>query len=196
MTDTVIVLRGKLHWARLMGAPRPHTGNPKYDKGPYWSTDLTPDEKSLELMKKFGITDKLRDPEEIRRKAKKQGKESKEDRKEDFISLKVLQKKKDGSNNNPPKIIDIHGNKWPEGKLLGNETIADLKVKIVDYGSASEKGVYLQATRVLDHVPYESDEFETLSEDDEYFAKATEAKTAGEDEAPVGDDELDDDVPF
>lgn len=195
LADTVIVLRGKLHWAKVLGDPRPHTGNPKYDKGPYWSLDLTPDAASLETIKKFGIEGKLKDPEDIRRKAKKAGKESKEDRTEDFLSFRHLAKNKEGKPNKPLKIVDVTGQAWPSDTLLGNETIADLKIKIVDYGSASEKGTYVQAIRVLEHVPYEeSAGFEPLSEDDEFFAAAKPA--VDDDAAPAFDVDNDDDVPF
>lgn len=199
MPDTVIVLRGKLHWAKVLGDPRPHTGNPKYDKGPYWSTDLTPDAASLETIKKYGLTEKLKDPEDIRRKAKKNGKESKEDRTEDFMSFRHLARNKEGKPNKPITIKDIHGQAWPSDVLLGNETVADIKVKVVDYGSASEKGAYIQAIRVLEHVPYEgANDFEPLSEDDEFFASAVkrEEPVAQDSPAPAFDVDNDDDVPF
>jgi hypothetical protein len=199
MADTVIVLRGKLHWAKVLGDPRPHTGNPKYDKGPYWSVDLTPNEESLETIKKFGLTEKLKDPEDIRRKAKKNGKESKEDRKEDFMSFRHLAKNKNGEPNKPLKIVDVTGQAWPGDVLLGNETVADVKVKVVDYGSASEKGTYIQAIRVLEHVPYESSDFEPLSEDDEFFAKpvAQDNPAAPSDEEFFDESEdTQDEVPF
>ena len=196
LPDTVIVLRGKLHWAKVLGKPRPHTGNPKYDKGPYWSVDLTPNAESLETIKKYGLMNKLKDPEDIRRKAKKLGKESKEDRTEDFMSFRHLAKNKDGEDNKPIKIVDVTGQAWSEDKLLGNETMADVKVKVVDYGSDSEKGTYIQAIRVLDLVPYEGgSDFEPLSEDDEFFAKRAEP-VKQDNPAPAFDVDEDDEVPF
>ena len=187
--DAVIVIRGKLHWAKVMGKARPHTGLPKYDKGPYWSVDVTPNAEGRALLKKYGCEEKLKEPK----------KGPKEDRTESFIALRVLENRTDGEKNKPPRIKDARGNPWPEDKLLGNETVADVKVKIVDYGKASEKGVYLQAIRILDHVPYDDEDFEPLDEDDEFFAAAepgdeeeVTAELIDEDE----DDDLDDDVPF
>jgi hypothetical protein len=195
MADTVIVLRGKLHWAKVLGKPRPHTGNPKYDKGPYWSMDLTPDAASLETVKKYGFANKLKDPEEIRRKAAKAGKATKEDRTEDFLSFRHLAKSKDGEDNKPLRIVDVTGQPWPDNVLLGNETVADVKVKVVDYGSASDKGTYVQAIRVLDLVPYEGGtEFEALSEDDEFFGAKPVAQGASP--APSVGVEDEDEVPF
>lgn len=191
MSDTVIVIRGTLDWAKITGKARPYTGNPKYDKGPYWSLDITPDAKSRALIKANGISEKLRDP-----------KGEKDTRKESFISLKhLLKNQKTGEENAPPKVVDIQGNPW-SGGLIGNGSVADVKVKIKDYGSGSEKGVYLQAVRILSHVPYESNDFDPVDEDDEFFAegrKAADKAVAPKDEFETSDtksDDLDDDVPF
>lgn len=184
--DKVVVVRGKLHWAKVLGAARPYKGNPKYDKGPSWSVDVTPNAESRELIEQMDFDEKLKTPNK---------KNEKETRKETFLSLKVLENRADGEKNRPPRVVDARGNEWPNDKLLGNETVADVKVKVVDYGSGSEKGVYLQAIRVLEHVPYESEDFAPLSEDDEFFAAT--AEDEGEDECLTADDEdLDDDVPF
>lgn len=192
MSDTVIVIRGTLDWAKITGKARPYTGNPKYDKGPYWSLDITPDAKSRALIKANGISEKLRDP-----------KGEKDTRKESFISLKhLLKNQKTGEENAPPKVVDIQGNPW-SGGLIGNGSVADVKVKIKDYGSGSEKGVYLQAVRILSHVPYESNDFDPVDEDDEFFAEgrkvADKAVAPKDDEFETSDtksDDLDDDVPF
>lgn len=183
--DVFLVIRGSLDWAKLTGTARPHTGLPKYDKGPYWSTDVTPDAKSRALLKANGLDEKLR-------KAK-----GNDTRKETFISLRVLENRADGSKNDPPKITTVDDKPWTGG-LLGNGTIADVKVKVKDYGSGSEKGVYLQAVRILKHVPYEREEFEALSEDDEFFAAGeTETAATGDETASTAaDPDLDDDVPF
>lgn len=188
-----IVLRGKLDWAKVLGNARKHTGNPKYDKGPYWSVDLTPDAKTHTLMKQFGITKKLKEPSG-----------EKDERTETFLSLKVLENKADGGKNQPPKIVDAANKPWPENKLLGNGTIGDVKVRVVDYGSGSEMGVYLQAIRVLEHVAYEIDEFEPLDEDDQYFAEGSDEEDAVEtvsvghsqDSEAGTPEDLDDDVPY
>ncbi len=187
MSDKILVLRGTLDWAKVLGKARPYTGNPKFDKGPYWSVDITPDRKSRELMKAFGITKKLREP-----------KGEKDTRTETYLSLKVLENRADGNKNSPPKVKDVKGEDWSETKLIGNGTVADIKVKVVDYGSAAEKGVYLQAIRILDHVSYETEDFEPLSEDDEFFgAAANDSKPEPAGEAAFDQDQdLDDDVPF
>lgn len=182
--DNVIVLRGELYYAKVLGKARPHTGNPKYDKGPYWSVDIIPDAASRSLMKTFGITEKLRDPP--------QG--DKAERTQDFLSLRVLENRPDGETNRPPKVVDAQGRDWNENTLLGNGSVADVKVKIVDYGKGVQKGVYLQAIRVLKHIPYESTAFEPLDEDDEYFAQPSDAEVASSD-LNIDDGEELEDVP-
>ena len=180
--DKVIVLRGTLYWCKLLGPARPHTGNPKYDKGPYWSIDLTPNEESRALLKKFGIEGKLCEPNVDN---------PKEHRRETYLSLKVLENKSNGGKNKPPKIVDVRGQDWPQDAEIGNGTVGDVKVRVVDYGKGVQKGVYLQAVRVLDHVTFEREAFEPLSSDDEYFAEAEKAN-----DSDAIDEDLDDDVPF
>jgi hypothetical protein len=182
MSEKVIVIRGKVHWAKVTGAARPYTGNPKYDKGPYWSIDITPDAKSREKIEAAGIADKLRTP-----------KGEKETRKETYLSLKQLETKKDGGKNKSPKISDIKGQEW-DGSDIGNESICDIKVKVKDYGTTV--GAYLQEIRVLQHVEYNgAGGFEPLSEDDEFFAASGKAEPDTKGEAGNPDD-LDDDIPF
>lgn len=197
MNGEFLVLRGVLNYAKLTGKPRPHTGLPKYDKGPYWSLDLTPNLKSLKLLEQHGLTKggnkgtgKMRTPDLSKDKARV-GAERENVRAEDaYISLKILEKNKDGELNDPPKVRDIQGNVWDKGNI-GNGSIADVKVKVVDY-SGAEKGVYLQNVRILDHVPYEVDDFEPLSEEDEYFA----SPEVSDIPSKAFETDLDDDVPF
>lgn len=187
--EQMIVVRGELYWAKIVGDAKPHTGLPKYDKGPKWSVDVTPNEASRKIIKAAGIADKLKTP-----------KGDKETRKESFLTLSVLENRADGKKNKPPKISSIDGRPWDDSEI-GNGTIADLKIKVVDYGDT--QGAYLQEVRVLKHEPYERDDegFEPLSEDDEFFGASMEtsddevkkADTKGE--APEAD-ELDDDIPF
>lgn len=188
--ETYLVLRGKLHWAKIVGDAQPHTGNPKYDKGPSWSVDLTPDAKSRALLEEHGLMKKLREP----------GNGPKEGRTESFITLRHLLNRPDGTQNRPLTIKDVRGEAW-DGSKIGNESVADVKVKAVDYGSGSEMGLYIQAVRILDHIPYERNDFEPLSEDDEFFGASEDEVGAGEDgptaapESPPFDPDNLDDIP-
>lgn len=182
--ETIIVVRGRLDWAKLTGSARPYTGNPKYDKGPFWSVDITPDTASRAKIKSAGIEGKLRT-----------AKSEKDNRTESFLTLKVLENNAKGEKNKPPVIQTIQGQPWGDA-LLGNGTIADILVKVVDYGAGSDKGAYLQKVRILEHVPYGGVDFEPISEEDEFFAtpgKPAKEDTKGEAGNP---DDLDDDIPF
>ncbi len=183
--DAIIVLRGTVDWAKVTGKARPYTGNPKYDKGPYWSVDLTPDTKSRALLKSVGALEKLREPKEN------------DTRKDSFISLKVLENRADGTKNDPPNIKDVRGQSW-NGSMIGNGSVCDIKVKVKDYGSGSEKGMYFQAMRVLEHIPYESNDFAPLSEDDEYWQAGTsETEADGSNSGKADVEDIDDsDIPF
>lgn len=197
MTDKpkTIVIRGVLDYAKVLGKPRKHTGLKKYDKGPYWSVDVTPDDRSMELLDTFDLTDKLRpkkkkDAEKIAADKNRVGQGK-------FLSFRHLLNRADGGENEPLRIVDARGNRWGSD-LIGNGTVADVKARVVDYGEGSEKGLYIQAIRVLDHVPYESEDFEPLPEDDEYAPQNALPEHEG---GPDGDqfedkDDLDDDVPF
>lgn len=190
--DKIIVIRGVLNYAKVLGAPRKHTGLPQYDKGPFWSVDVTPDARSMKIIEENDLEDKLRP------KKKKDAEKIAADRNRvgtgKFLSFKHLLKRTDGSENQPLRVVDARGNKW-NGELIGNGTVADVKVKVVDYGPGSEMGTYIQALRILDLVPYEgAGDFEALSEDDEFFARATDEETENTAD-DFGDEDEDDDVP-
>jgi hypothetical protein len=187
MADKIIVIRGELNWAKVTGDAVPYTGNPKYDKGPYWAVDVTPDAASRKLMAQNGIDGKLREPKEN------------DFRKESFISLRHLLKRPDGTINKPITIKAGDGRPW-DGSKIGNGSMGDVMVKVKDYGSGSDKGTYIQAIRVLRHVPYEGADFAPLSEDDEFFGaggpedpSAPEPNSTGHSQSI---DDLDDDAPF
>ncbi len=193
-----LVLRGVLNYPKIVGGARKHTGLPKYDKGPFWSLELSPDAESLAKLADAGIDIK---PAEKGKKLKiPKASDTNRHGNDPFLTLKVLENKLEGGKptgekNDPPKIIDAKGQAW-SGKLIGNGSVADVKVKVVQY-DGSEEGIYLQAVRILDLVPYESNDFDALPEDDEYFAAAeAQSEPNRESEAPANDDDLDDDVPF
>lgn len=188
-----ITIRGVLNHAKVLGPAKPHTGLPKYDKGPNWSLDISPDAKSLQLMKAHGIDTKLKDPSP---------KDKNRFGSDKYLSLKMLLNRADGTKNDPPVVLDLQGKTWDNGNI-GNGSVGDVKIKVVDYGRASDKGTYFQALRVLKHVPYEVEAFEPLSEDDEFFGAADEVTVEDhkgnvydpDAPTPVFDTDLDD-VPF
>lgn len=181
------VIRGTLHWAKLIGAPRLNT----YSGENEWSVDVTPDAKGRAIISDAGLDGKLKTP-----------KKGKDDRKETFLSFRQREYRtgKNGERvkNEPVAISTAQGTSWPEGKLIGNGTIADVKFTHKDNGPGKHPGVYINAVRILKLVPYERDDFEPLSEEDEYFAANEQESPTEYDEADLADSSYDpdDDVPF
>lgn len=192
MTKSVeFTLRGKVDWCKLLGAARPYTGDPRYDKGPSWSIELNPDEASRKILAKHGLEEKLK----FDKKTKKDGSPTKNPRSYDVVRLTILEKKADGSKNKAPEIIDSSGRAWDNETDLGNGTVVDILCRYVDYGQT--KGLYYKKMRVLKLVPYEGgSDFEPLSEDDEFFGADLEEAGSGSKGSPAPNDDLDDDVPF
>lgn len=190
-SDTILVIRGTLDWAKIVGKARKYTGNPKFDKGPEWTMDMTPNAEGKKALLALGLKKKFREPGE------------KDSRTEDYISFRVTENKANGEKNQPPKITNVRGEPWGSD-LIGNGSVADVKIRVVDYGEGSQKGMYLQAVRVLDLVSYNIEAFPPLAEDDEYFLpeEESEAGTDGsfEDDFNIEKterniDDLDDEIP-
>jgi hypothetical protein len=187
-TSTNHVIRGRLDWAKVIGAPRMNT----YSGEKEWSVDVTPDKKGRLELKRIGAEDRLKTPKE------------KDSRTESFIAFRQRELRPEGADgkrekNDPIKIIDSQGRPWGNS-LIGNGTIADIKFTKKDYGPGKKAGFYIQAIRVLDLVEFESQDFAPLDEDDAYFASAEDdvaesPDTKAVDKSPSLDD-LEDDIPF
>lgn len=186
--SNVFTIRGRLDWAKVIGEPRLN----RFTEEREWSVDVTPNAAGLKTLKQIGITDKLKDPKEG------------DPRKDQFITFRVKEFREDRKTgerkaNRPIRIITAAGTEW-DGSLLGNGTIADIKFKVSDKVAGRPRGAYIQAIRVLDHVSFEQEDFEPLSEDDEYFASAAKPATAKAKESGAFDTEDDDfeedEIPF
>lgn len=185
-------IRGTIDWCKLFGAARPYTGDPKFDKGPSWSIEINPDEKSRKLIDMYGLNDKLKKD----KPKKKDGTPTKNPRSYDFIRLNILETRQDGEKNKPPVVKDSYGNPWNREIELGNGTVADILVRFVDYGTT--QGLYYKEMMVLKLVPFESsgETLKPLSEDDEFFAAGAEIATLPDGLEPTIEEDLNDDVPY
>lgn len=187
------VIRGKLQYAKLLGEPRLN-----YNRdGKEWTTDLELiNQATIKEIKSLGIGDRIKQREDRYDGAP-------------YLTLKQKELRADGTPNKPVRVVEADGKTpWDENKLLGNDTVADVKVAIIDYGPGKKAGVYIRGVRVLDLVEYSPKLFDDLDEDDEYFAgegsyeekePEVKAKSRGkakeQDKAPWKD-ELDDDIEF
>lgn len=172
MADRATVfVKGFVSWAKVL--PKQLCKN--YDgTGKEWSLDFTPDDTSF--LKDFKLTDRLKD---------------KGDDRKAFLHFRKPEFNADGKPNEPYRIYDADGEAWSPTTFLGNGTRVDVKVSIVDNGKGKKSGLYAQAIRVRDHVPYHTDEFAGMDGEDVGVQKSNMSSNAGKEF-----EELEDDVPF
>lgn len=179
---TTVTLRGKASFAKILGAPVLN-----YSKdGKEWKMDLVITKDTVKEVKGYGIGDRVK---------------SKDDYLDGrpFLSFKQAELRKDGTPNDPIKVVDINGKPWDHTKLIGNESDVDVKFRVVDYGVGKKNGVYIAAVRILNLVPYERQEFAPVTEDDDFAGNLAQAEDLVQADAEFQKDfgleaELDDDI--
>ena len=166
-------ITGTVHWAKVLGDPVPN-----YTRdGREWTLDLTPDDDGYALIKKLGISSKIK---------------NKGDERENFIQFKQREFRADGTRNKPLPVYDARNQLWDPETKIGNKSTVEVKFNVVDYGKGKPQGVYPQAVRVLELVPYVRQEFAPLPEDSKYYQNF--AEDAGDyegEDAPIEGDPLD-----
>ena len=185
---TTLVFRGKLQYAKVLGEPVLN-----YNKdGQEWKFDFIPNDPdgAAKELKAVGVADRLRSLEDSDGNPRYDGQK--------YMTFKQNAERKDGTPNYPIRVVDALNEPWPEDKMLGNDTVADVKFVVIDNGKGKFNGVYPRSIRVLDHVEYKNEEFEPLDENDEYVQKALEAKAQKQKDMKAlsgRDDFVDDDFP-
>lgn len=179
----VITLRGKTNYAKILGEPMDN-----FDKnGKEWKLDfILEDRKDLARLKALNVSDRVK-------------------QKEDYLDgaphMTLRQKTEQVEENgrkvwkNRLKIVDVTGQPWDETKLVGNGSVADIKLRIADYGRGMKAGIYIVGIRILELVPYNSSVMDELDESDPYFQKANQERQAVFLREEVEDDFIDDE-PF
>lgn len=134
----------KIGWAKIIGAPRPKF-NPK--EGNEWSVDMFFTKDQIKELKSEGYT-----AEAFLKKAKDTG--------ETFVKYSRDEVKKDGTPNNPLKVVGPDGKTpWPQDKLLGNGTVVNINYKLTDpykVGKEVRTKLVVFEVQIVEHVPYES----------------------------------------
>lgn len=153
-----VYLQGYLYWVKILDAPRPNYDGDARE----WTFEFEPNEDSVALLQEHGVDDRLRD-----RKNKKGYEE-----REPFIILRRGEFKADGERNEKIRVVDAANNAWNTSEKIGNRTLADVKVQIVDWGARKKKGIYPLAIRILELVPCVLNEFAPLPEDDPHYIAA------------------------
>ena len=170
----IYYVRGKAYFAKVLGRP---VDNFNKD-GKEWTIEIEPDDKGEKLLKELGLSSRITKGEKRNR-----------------ILFRQREKRPDGETNRPITVVDANNKPWDESKLIGNESVVDLKFKFTDYGKGKPAGVYPQALRVLEHVEYKRQEFAPLNEDDQYWKEGSEeAPTFEKDFGLEENDDLDDEV--
>lgn len=137
---------------------------------------------------------------------------NKMDDQEDFIVFRLPEKKKDGTINDPIKVVNAATMKewdWDDDGLIANGSKGALKFNIWK-GGAGKASIFPVSLLVTEHVLYEREESENDYEDpDDWSAYAkpeaskpkpdakSKSKSKGKtDKEVVEEDILDDDIPF
>ena len=129
------VLNGKAYWASVV------TPNTTFDEDGVYSIDLAVDEEN----KKSAVAEGL----SIKNKGDDRG---------DFVTIKRKAKRKDGSLNRAPDIMD--NMKRPlQNTLIGNGSTVNVLFKTYEWNhkptNRSGKSADLQAVQVVNLIPYE-----------------------------------------
>lgn len=161
-------MRGEAHWAKILGSP---VDNYERD-GKEWTIEIKPDAEGMELLEELEVEDRVNKGEN-----------------KDRILFRQRAKRPDGEDNRPLTVVGPDNKPWDQSKLIGNGTIVDIKFKYVDNGRGKKSSLYPQGVRILEHVPYERQEFAPLNEDDQFFR---EPQAAVEDREFRRDFDLDD----
>lgn len=175
LSKSIEYIRGTTSFCKVLGNPVLN----KFTGEKEWSTDILIDQETEKQCARLGIKNKIKNKEGY---ADGQS----------FLTFRHPEKRKNGDLNEPIKVYDAAGNKWPQNRLIGNGSVVDVKFVLNDSVNGMPKGTYIRALRVLEHVPYERLEFKPLNEDDEYFAQANEAEEV---QTFDSDDDLDDELP-
>ncbi len=178
---STVFLTGKLYWAKILGEPALNYNKDARE----WGFELELNEDGIAALKKHKLTDR------IKGRGYSVGQNGQFAEREPFIRLKKSEFNKDGNPNPPIRIYDKDDNDWEQNRLVGNESVADVKLDIRDYGPGKKAGMYPVAIRVTNHVPYQSSDFGAMDKDDTEDASV---ESFNKDFGLA--DELDDEIPM
>lgn len=148
MEDVNTVLEGRIYWAKIFGDPVFN----EFANERQWTFDLEITPKTAEWLKKVGFEDKQAKTKDGTVKLTPDG--------QPFIRFRSPEFTKEGEKRKPYRVVDFNNQLWDDEKKLGNGSIVQVRVVGREYvrGKTSTKGLYAQAIRVVNHVPYTSGE--------------------------------------
>ena len=138
------VRNAKVKWASVL---QPNT---KYT--PRWEICIYPTVEDINALEEAGLELKVDKETE-----------------EKFYRVTKNVTKRNGEQNLPPRVVDIHKNPFTE--LIGNGSICNVILSVVEvsvFGENKMKG-YLDAVQVVKHVPYVGrEDFDDVEDDEEF----------------------------
>lgn len=132
-----MVIKGKAHWAKVLGAPG--WGYKKQHKE--WSVDVAIDDATKERLLAEGMGKTY-----IKNKGDERG---------NFITFRRRELKRDGTPGKPIEVLDRTGKDWDQKKLIGNGTVVNAKIILNDVDGENYKKPGLLKLQIVDLVEYE-----------------------------------------
>lgn len=137
-----MIIQGVAKWAKVVGEP----GWGYQKKHKEWSIDVFIDEETAHKLEVEGLQEKIKD--------KGDGQ---------YITFKRRELKSNGEPNNPIRIVDDHGNAWPDNKKIGNGSVVNVNFATNDHDNGRSANIL--SLQVWDHVPF-GDDFPVKTEDE------------------------------
>jgi len=134
------MIQGKAQWCKILGEPV-NGYKSKLEKNKEWTFDLAIDENGQAQLREQGFGERLKD-------------------KGDMVTFKFKRKayKADGTPSKPIKVVDAQGNDWPADKLIGNDSVLNVKYNVRAWNDGEGVSADVLAVQVWEYVPYEGGE--------------------------------------
>lgn len=176
MTENITAfLKGRVYWFKALGDPRLN----EFEDERQWSFDLEVTPETKEWLKENGLLDKIKKTKEGVVKKTPDGKE--------YISFRKSEYNREGEKSKSWRVVDKDGAPWDNGTLVGNGSMARVKVSAKSYTMKGRtvNGLYAMAIQIGDLVEFKSNEFGNWEDE------APKTKPASK-KAPAKADALDD----
>lgn len=149
-----MILQGNAYWAKIIGPP---TFN-KFENANEWTFDVAISDETASKLTAEGAGPYVKEP-----------KSDDDHGGRPYLRFKRREINRDGTKAKPFKIVDAKGNDWPEGELIGNGSVLNVKFNLQPVGMGVNKGAMKPsalAIQVVKHERYEGG-FPTYDEDGE-----------------------------
>jgi hypothetical protein len=150
-----MLIKGIAKWAKVIGEPSWGYEN----KFREWSIDVYIDEDTVKKLKAEGLSEKIKD--------KGNG---------PYISFKRKELKKDGTPNQPIRVVDHHGEAWDKRKI-GNGSTVNVNFVINEY-KPGQNNANILSMQVWDYVSYEGGEFPVREDNDDVQSLADDPESS------------------